>query len=74
MRPCLAGIAALAALSRTAGLVLQRSTLIQLKQQRASPPIWCAKKSLWAFYRTNKVKLAGAVSFQSMLADTERYI
>src|SRR5262245_35603277 len=46
MRPCLAGIAALAALSRAAGLALQRSTLIQLKQTHASPPIWCAKNSL----------------------------
>jgi len=45
MRPCLAGIAALAALAEAAGSS-QRSTLIQLKQQRASQPIWCAKNSL----------------------------
>jgi hypothetical protein len=46
MRPSLAGIAAFAALAEAAGAMLQRFVLIQLKQQCASPPIWCAKNSL----------------------------
>jgi hypothetical protein len=46
MRPSLAGIAAFAALAEAAGVMLQRFVLIQLKQQCASPPIWCAKNSL----------------------------
>jgi len=49
MRPGLAGTAAFAALAGAAGLTLQRSVLIQLKQQRASPPICCAKYSLGRF-------------------------
>src|SRR5262249_34371686 len=51
----------------------QRSTLIQLKQQRASPPICCAKNSLgryvWAFTKRTRLSLRGAVLFQSMVAD-----
>src|SRR5439155_26972405 len=49
MRPGLAGIAALAALAGAPSVMLQRSMLIQLKQQRASPPICCAKYSLGHF-------------------------
>jgi hypothetical protein len=30
------------------------------------------KKFPWAFYRPNKVKVAGAIQFQSMLADIGR--
>lgn len=74
MRLCLAGIAALAALSGAAGLVLQRSTLIQLKQQHASPPIWCAKNSLGHSTGRTRLSLLGAGPFESMLADIGRYI
>src|SRR5262249_34324240 len=52
-----------------AGQMLQRSTLIQLKQQRASSPIWCAKYSLEHSSDRTTLRLLGAIQFQSMLAD-----
>jgi hypothetical protein len=61
--------ASLAALTEAAGLMLQRSTLIQLKQQRASPPICCAKNSLERSTDRTPLRLLGAIQFQSMLAD-----
>jgi hypothetical protein len=72
VRPYLAGIAALAALAEAAGYS-QRSMLIQLKQQRASPPIWCAKNSLeHSFGRSTdptRLSLLGAVQFHGMLGE-----
>jgi hypothetical protein len=68
MRPCPAGIAALAALAEAAGYS-QRSTLIQLKQQRASPPIWCAKNSLGHSTSRTGLSLLGAIQFQGMLQE-----
>src|SRR5690349_2060891 len=72
MRPCLAGIAAFAALPGAAGLMFQRSVLIQLKQQRASSPIWCAKNSLGHSTGRTRLRLRGAIQFQSILANIGR--
>jgi hypothetical protein len=72
MPPSLAGIAAFAALAEAAGVMLQRFVLIQLKQQCASPPIWCAKNSLGHSTDRTGLRLLGAIPFQSMLADIGR--
>jgi hypothetical protein len=68
VRPYLAGIAALAALAEAAGYS-QRSMLIQLKQQRASPPIWCAKNSLGHSTARTRLSLLGAIQFHGMLQE-----
>src|ERR1700704_2402169 len=52
--------------------MLQRFVLIQLKQQCASPPIWCAKNSFGHSTARTRLRLPGVIQFQSMLADIGR--
>jgi hypothetical protein len=70
MRPCLAGIAALAALVEAAGSqpALHAHSIKAAARFAAN---MVRKKFPWAFYRSNKVKLAGR-GFVPKYADRHR--